>query len=51
MKAKISIQRCVSEGFVQGSNGSLKPQEYASRAEVAVIIYRLVNSYYIQQLK
>lgn len=49
--AKESIQRFVSEGFVQGSNGSLKPQDYASRAEVAVIIYRLVNSYYIQQLK
>lgn len=49
--AKESIQRFVSEGFVHGSNGSLKPQDYASRAEVAVIIYRLVNSYYIQQLK
>ncbi|WAM36398.1 S-layer homology domain-containing protein [Caldicellulosiruptor acetigenus] len=50
MKAKISIQRCVSEGFVQGSNGSLKPQNNALRAEVAVIIY-LISSNYVQQLK
>lgn len=49
--AKESIQKFVSEGFIQGSNNSLKPTDNASRAEVAVIIYRLINSYYIQQLK
>ena len=49
--AKESIQKFVAEGFVQGSNNILKPADNASRAEVAVIIYRLINSYYTQQLK
>ncbi|BCS80169.1 S-layer homology domain-containing protein [Anaerocellum diazotrophicum] len=49
--AKESIQKFVSEGFIQGSNNSLKPTDNASRAEVAIIVYRLINSYYTQQLK
>lgn len=49
--AKESIQKFVSEGFIQGSNNNLKPTDNASRAEVAVIIYRLINNYYIQELK
>lgn len=49
--AKESIQKFISEGFIQGSNGNLKPQNNATRAEAVVILYRLLNSYYTQILK
>jgi hypothetical protein len=31
-------------GIVKGSNGKIKPKEKISRAEMAVMIYRVYNS-------
>lgn len=40
--AKEAVERCVAYGLVQGTgDGSFKPKDYASRAEVAAVIYRL----------
>jgi len=49
--AKEAIERLLAEGFVQGSNEKLRPQDKASRAEAATIIYKVMNGYYVQQLK
>ena len=40
--AKESVQKCVSYGLIQGyPDGKFKPKNHATRAEVAVMIYRL----------
>lgn len=40
--AKISISLLVDAGVVQGDNGEIHPKDSLSRAEAAVLIYRLL---------
>lgn len=42
--AKSSVERLISLGIVNGSNGKIKPKDKISRAEMAVLIYRVYNS-------
>ncbi|WP_045175584.1 S-layer homology domain-containing protein [Anaerocellum danielii] len=44
--AKSSVERLISLGIVKGSNGKIKPKEKISRAEMAVMIYRLYDLIY-----
>ncbi|WP_256757752.1 S-layer homology domain-containing protein [Cohnella sp. WQ 127256] len=42
--AKVSIATCLDVGIVTGRNGNqLEPKEYISRAEVAVLVQRLLQ--------
>jgi hypothetical protein len=41
--AKNGIASLVKEGIATGSGSSMNPRGYATRAEIAVIVYRLYN--------
>ncbi|WP_419886164.1 S-layer homology domain-containing protein [Paenibacillus sp. B-A-8] len=38
-----ALTRLVKKGIIEGYNGMIKPKDLATRAEAAVIIYRLLN--------
>jgi len=39
------VASLIKNGIVMGSNGKINPQSNTTRAEVAVLIYRLINSF------
>lgn len=47
--ARGSIARLTKAGLVQGSGGGVKPKQQATRAEIVVILDRLLNSIEISQ--
>ncbi|MFC4775937.1 S-layer homology domain-containing protein [Paenibacillus sp. GCM10023252] len=41
--ARTSMERLVESGLLQGNQNELRPKSHASRAEIAVLLYRLYN--------
>ena len=44
--AKESVSKFIAEGFLKGSNNSINPDLPTKRAEVATILYRIIDKYY-----
>jgi len=42
--AKTSVERLIRSGIIKGSNNLINPRSNASRAEAAVVLYRLYNN-------
>ncbi|MBQ2741254.1 MAG: S-layer homology domain-containing protein [Oscillospiraceae bacterium] len=43
--ARDAASALIGAGFVNGKNGFIAPTEYTTRAEVAVLLYRILNSF------